>query len=95
MPPKGAVRIEEMINYFVYGYPEPKGNDLVSITTDVADAPWNINHRLLRISLKAKSIKTENLPAPNLVFLIDVSGSIQEPDWLELGLSLQRYIKLS
>lgn len=84
LPPKDAVRVEEMINYFGYDYPEPKGNEPVSITTDVADAPWNKNHRLIRIGLKAKSIKTENLPASNLVFLIDVSGSMQGPDRLEL-----------
>jgi Ca-activated chloride channel family protein len=65
LPPKDAVRVEEMINYFGYEYQEPKGNDPVSITTDVADAPWNKNHRLVRIGLKAKSIKTENLPASN------------------------------
>lgn len=84
MPPKDAVRVEELINYFGYNYPEPKGDDPVSITTDVADAPWNKNHRLVRVGLKAKSIKTENLPASNLVFLIDVSGSMQGPDRLEL-----------
>jgi Ca-activated chloride channel family protein len=84
MPPKDAIRVEEMINYFGYDYPEPKGIDPVSITADVADAPWNKNHRLVRIGLKAKSIKTENLPASNLVFLIDVSGSMQGPDRLEL-----------
>ncbi|HET8828477.1 MAG TPA: VWA domain-containing protein, partial [Pelobium sp.] len=84
MPPKDAVRVEELINYFGYNYPEPKGDDPVSITTDVADAPWNKNHRLVRIGLKTKSIKTENLPSSNLVFLIDVSGSMQGPDRLEL-----------
>ncbi|WP_017258011.1 vWA domain-containing protein [Pedobacter arcticus] len=84
LPPKDAVRVEELINYFSYNYPEPKGADPVSITTDVADAPWNKNHRLVRIGLKAKSIKTESLPASNLVFLIDVSGSMQGPDRLEL-----------
>ncbi|MFC5283473.1 vWA domain-containing protein [Pedobacter alpinus] len=84
LPPKDAIRVEEFINYFGYDYPEPKGNDPVSITTDVADAPWNKNHRLVRIGLKAKSIKNENLPASNLVFLIDVSGSMQGPDRLEL-----------
>lgn len=84
LPPKDAVRVEELINYFGYDYPEPKGNDPISITTEVADAPWNKNHRLVRIGLKAKSIKNENLPASNLVFLIDVSGSMQGPDRLEL-----------
>ncbi|MBK0383082.1 von Willebrand factor type A domain-containing protein [Pedobacter sp. SD-b] len=84
MPPKDAIRVEEMINYFGYDYPEPKDGDPVSIITDVADAPWNKNHRLVRIGLKAKSIKSENLPASNLVFLIDVSGSMQGPDRLGL-----------
>ncbi|HEX7365752.1 MAG TPA: von Willebrand factor type A domain-containing protein [Pelobium sp.] len=84
LPPKDAVRVEELINYFGYNYPEPKGDDPVSMTTDVADAPWNKNHRLVRIGLKAKAIETENLPASNLVFLIDVSGSMQGPDRLEL-----------
>nr|WP_294896453.1 von Willebrand factor type A domain-containing protein [uncultured Pedobacter sp.] len=84
MPPKDAVRVEELINYFDYNYPEPKGNEPVSITADVADSPWNKNHQLVRIGLKAKSIATENLPASNLVFLIDVSGSMQGPDRLEL-----------
>ncbi len=84
LPPKDAVRVEELINYFGYDYPEPKGNDPISITTEVADAPWNKNHRLVRIGLKAKSVKNENLPASNLVFLIDVSGSMQGPDRLEL-----------
>ncbi len=84
LPPKDAVRVEEMINYFGYNYPEPTGEDPVSITADVADAPWNKNHRLVRIGLKAKSIKTENLPSSNLVFLIDVSGSMFGPNRLEL-----------
>ncbi len=84
LPPKDAVRIEEMINYFRYNYPEPKNNDPVSVTTDVTDAPWNKNHRLVRIGLKAKSIDHKNLPASNLVFLIDVSGSMQGPDRLGL-----------
>lgn len=83
-PPKDAVRIEEMINYFNYDYPEPKGEDPVSIVTETASAPWNKNHRLVSIGLKAKTIPTDNLPASNLVFLLDVSGSMQGPDRLEL-----------
>lgn len=84
LPPKDAVRIEEMINYFGYDYPEPKGNDPVSITTEMSEAPWNKNHKLVKIGLKAKSIKTDDLPASNLVFLIDVSGSMAGPTRLEL-----------
>jgi Ca-activated chloride channel family protein len=84
LPPKDAVRIEEMINYFGYDYPEPKGDDPVSITTEMSEAPWNKNHRLVKIGLRAKSIKTDNLPASNLVFLIDVSGSMAGPNRIEL-----------
>lgn len=84
LPPKDAVRIEEMINYFGYNYPQPKGNDPVSITTEMSEAPWNKNHRLVKIGLKAKSINTDDLPASNLVFLIDVSGSMAGPTRLEL-----------
>jgi Ca-activated chloride channel family protein len=84
LPPKDAVRIEEMINYFGYDYPEPKGDNPVSITTETSEAPWNKNHRLIKIGLKAKSIKTDDLPASNLVFLIDVSGSMAGPTRLEL-----------
>lgn len=84
LPPKDAVRIEEMINYFGYDYPQPKGNDPVSITTEMGEAPWNKSHRLVKIGLKAKSINTDDLPASNLVFLIDVSGSMAGPTRLEL-----------
>ncbi|MBU1373888.1 MAG: von Willebrand factor type A domain-containing protein [Bacteroidetes bacterium] len=83
-PPKDAVRIEEMINYFNYDYPEPKGQDPVSVTTEITSAPWNKTHRLVSIGLKAKTIPNENLPASNLVFLLDVSGSMQGPDRLDL-----------
>ncbi|TKC00792.1 vWA domain-containing protein [Pedobacter cryophilus] len=84
LPPKDSIRIEEMINYFGYNYPEPKGDDPVSITTEMSEAPWNKNHRLVKIGLKAKNISTEKLPASNLVFLIDVSGSMQGANRLEL-----------
>lgn len=84
LPPKDAVRIEEMINYFGYDYPQPKGNYPVSITTEMSEAPWNKNNRLVKIGLKAKSINTDDLPASNLVFLIDVSGSMAGPTRLEL-----------
>jgi Ca-activated chloride channel family protein len=83
-PPKDAVRIEELVNYFPYAYSEPTGNDPVSITTSVASAPWNRSHRLVMIGLKARSIPTASLPPNNLVFLIDVSGSMDEPNKLPL-----------
>lgn len=83
-PPKDAVRIEEMINYFQYDYPLPKSNDPFSIYTEVASAPWNAKHKLVHIGLQGKKIPTENLPASNLVFLIDVSGSMSSANKLPL-----------
>lgn len=87
LPPKDAVRIEEMINYFDYDYAQPTGNDPVNIETELAPAPWNTQHRLVKIGLKAKTIATDNLPASNLVFLIDVSGSMNAPNKLPLLVS--------
>ena len=84
LPQADAVRIEEMINYFTYNYPKPTGNDPVKITTEIGSCPWNPTHRLIRIGLKAKEIPTENLPASNLVFLIDVSGSMYGANRLDL-----------
>jgi len=84
MPPVDAVRIEELINYFSYNYPQPTGTDPVSITTEIATAPWNAEHQLVQIGLQAKKIETANLPASNLVFLLDVSGSMDEPNKLPL-----------
>ena len=83
-PPKDAVRTEELVNYFTYDYPEPRGGDPVSITTEVAPAPWKPAHRLVRIGLKGKSIDKRALPPSNLVFLIDVSGSMSPPNKLPL-----------
>jgi Ca-activated chloride channel family protein len=84
LPPPDAVRIEEMINYFHYNLPGPTNNDPVAIHTELSSAPWNSNHRLLRIGLKAKTIDVNKLPPSNLVFLIDVSGSMDEPNKLPL-----------
>ncbi len=84
LPPADAVRIEEMINYFSYDYPQPTGNDPFSITTEYADCPWNSKHKLIHIGLQGKEVKTMNLPANNLVFLLDVSGSMSSPDKLPL-----------
>ncbi|MBW8686544.1 YfbK domain-containing protein [Chitinophaga rhizophila] len=84
MPPIDAVRVEEMINYFDYQYKNPTGNDPVAIHTDMAVCPWNNEHQLVRIALKGKEVAKENLPPSNLVFLIDVSGSMQGPQRLPL-----------
>ncbi|EMR02321.1 magnesium chelatase subunit D [Cesiribacter andamanensis AMV16] len=83
-PPKDAVRIEEMVNYFSYNYPQPKGEDPFSVTTELSECPWNPQHQLLHIGLQGKKIATENLPPSNLVFLIDVSGSMNTPERLPL-----------
>lgn len=84
LPPAGAVRIEEMINYFKYQYAQPENDQPFSITTETADAPWNRKHKLVLIGLQGKKIATEKLPASNLVFLIDVSGSMQSADKIGL-----------
>lgn len=83
-PPEDAVRIEEMINYFDYEYTEPTGKHPFSITTEVSDCPWEPKHRLVHIGLQGKHTPTENLPAANLVFLIDVSGSMNVANKLPL-----------
>lgn len=84
LPSTDAIRTEELINYFSYNYPQPTGNDPVKITAEVGACPWNAKHRLVRIGLKAKEIPTEKLPVSNLVFLIDVSGSMYGPQRLGL-----------
>lgn len=80
--PKDAVRIEEMVNYFTYQYPQPKAGQPFSINTESSPAPWNPRHRLLKIGLQGKTIPQAELPASNLVFLIDVSGSMDEANKL-------------
>lgn len=84
LPPKDAVKIEELINYFSYSYPAPTGDAPFAIHTEISMAPWNTAHRLVSIGLKGKDIATDRLPAANLVFLIDVSGSMNSPDKLPL-----------
>jgi Ca-activated chloride channel family protein len=84
LPPADAVRIEEMINYFKYDYPEPNGEHPFSVYTELAVCPWNTNHNLLHIGLRGKSIDKSSLPPSNLVFLLDVSGSMDDPDKLPL-----------
>lgn len=82
--PEDAVRIEEMLNYFYYDYPEPKEQEPFSVTTRLAECPWNQPHSLLQIGLQAKKLDEDALPASNLVFLLDVSGSMDAPDKLDL-----------
>ncbi len=83
-PPIDAVRIEEMINYFPYDWGRVSGDHPFSVTTEVWEAPWQGEHRLVRIGLHAESIDTEDLPASNLVFLLDVSGSMTPDNKLPL-----------
>jgi Ca-activated chloride channel family protein len=84
MPPKDAIRIEEMVNYFSYDYTQPAGDEPFSINTEMSACPWNKAHRLVHIGLQGKQIPTKNLPPSNLVFLIDVSGSMETPEKLPL-----------
>ncbi|WP_246552488.1 vWA domain-containing protein [Vallitalea pronyensis] len=84
LPPRDAVRIEEMVNYFPYDYKEPEGKEPFAINSQIADCPWNDKHALAMVTLKAKDFYTENRPANNLVFLMDVSGSMNDPDKLPL-----------
>ncbi|MEO5601834.1 MAG: von Willebrand factor type A domain-containing protein [Cyclobacteriaceae bacterium] len=83
-PPKDAVRIEEMINYFDYDYREPQGQDPFHVYAEISEAPWNMKHKLIHIGLQGKKISVQNLPASNLVFLIDVSGSMNQSNKLPL-----------
>jgi Ca-activated chloride channel family protein len=84
LPPKDAIRIEEWVNYFAYDYAQPTGKEPFAVNTEVTSCPWNPAHKLVRIGIKGKEMREENVPARNLVFLIDVSGSMQSPDKLPL-----------
>ncbi len=83
-PPVDAVRIEEMVNYFTYDYPDVNGEHPFGITTDVANAPWRPRHRLVRIGVQGRRMELDELPPSNLVFLLDVSGSMQPYNKLPL-----------
>lgn len=83
-PPIDAVRIEELVNYFPYDYPAPEGDAPFSVQADLADAPWNKQHKLLRVGLQGKKLDLKKAPANNLVFLLDVSGSMNDPNKLPL-----------
>lgn len=84
LPPAEAVRLEEMVNYFPYAYPLPKGDAPFGVSTELAVTPWNPETRLLRIAIKASDRRVEELPPANLVFLVDVSGSMERPEGLPL-----------
>jgi Ca-activated chloride channel family protein len=84
LPPKDSVRIEEMVNYFAYSYPGPRNSDPFSSQVEVASAPWNPEHRLAKVGLKGRDVAQDKRPPSNLVFLIDVSGSMQPPNKLPL-----------
>jgi Ca-activated chloride channel homolog len=84
LPPHDAVRIEELINYFKYDYPQPSGRHPFSVNTEVSRCPWNSSNSLLLVGLQGKTVDAEELPSSNLVFLIDVSGSMSAPNKLPL-----------
>lgn len=77
LPPRDAVFLADMLNYFQYQYPQPTGDDPVSLTLDLAPCPWKGEHKLARIGVKARTLSSGNMPKRNLVFLIDTSGSMQ------------------
>ena len=97
LPPKDAVRLEEMINFFTYSYPQPHGEHPFSFTTELGNCPWNSQHKIIRIGMQGKSIPTNQLPSMNLVFLLDVSGSMNSHNKLPLLkkslLNLCRYLR--
>jgi Ca-activated chloride channel family protein len=84
LPPTNAVRLEEMVNYFPYADKVPDGDDPFAVSVEMAECPWQPAHRLVRLGLKAKPIASDKRPPSNLVFLIDVSGSMNEPNKLPL-----------
>ncbi len=92
LPPPGAVRIEALVNYFSYDYPPPSDDVPFSVHVEVAGCPWNDEHRLARIALKGKVISQEQRPPVNLVFLLDVSGSMNAPNKLPLLKSTMRML---
>lgn len=84
LPPADAVRLEEMVNYFTYAYPQPSGSDPFSITAEVSGCPWDPTHRLMRIGIQGRNLDEWKMAPNNLVFLLDVSGSMYPPERLPL-----------
>jgi len=91
LPPADAVRIEEMLNYFRYDYPNPQGNEPFALHSELSECPWKPGHKLLKVGLKAREIDMAEAPSSNLVFLIDVSGSMYPANRLPL---LKQSLKL-
>ena len=92
LPPPGAVRIEELVNYFTYDYPQPEGEVPFSVNVEVAACPWHTKHRLVRIGLKGREIEIDQRPLTNLVFLLDVSGSMRDANKLPLVVSAMKLL---
>jgi len=92
MPPKSAVRIEELINYFDYDYPPPVDEKPFAVHVETSAAPWNTDHLLTRIAIKGRILPVNNRPKVNLVFLIDVSGSMDGPNRLPLVISSMKML---
>ena len=92
LPPEDAIRTEELVNYFTYDYPAPKSNHPIGITTEVSTCPWNADHKLVHIGLRAKDIDSRELPPSNFVFLIDKSGSMADFNKLPLVKSSLRLL---
>jgi len=91
LPPPDAVRVEELINYFRYTYPQVTGEHPVAAQVEVSESPWKPGNRLVRVALKARDIPRKERPAANLVFLVDVSGSMEPENKLPL---VQRSLRL-
>ena len=84
LPPTDAVRVEELVNYFRFSYPEPSSGQPISITTEIGDCPWALRHKLALVGIRARAIDDRRAPRRNFVLLIDVSGSMNSPDKLPL-----------
>jgi Ca-activated chloride channel family protein len=92
LPPADAVRIEEMINYFSYDYPQPEGDRPFAVVAGTAECPWNPKYRLVRIGIQGRRVEQKDVPPRNLVFLLDVSGSMQSEDKLPLVKSAMKLL---
>ena len=84
LPNSSSVRIEEFLNYFTFDYADPEGNDNIAINGEIGLCPWNEGHRLMRLGIKGKSVAEEDMPTANFVFMVDISGSMNSNDKIEL-----------